>query len=224
MSTRFENNPGLELGADITVGTDALISIRNASYQWTASGSGTNEFYLEAAGGGDPGLSEPADLYQNGTIMAAGTVGSLSASEWDYGDNDTLGFSTIYVRLSDGADPDSKAADYVEYSATDVINVAVQLEDWLNQNEMGERASIFAYLSDDANGDSIAATAPSGGVAIGTDGLLIPVVANKAFQLISEADGDIDINITEADQDTWYLVLVMPNGRLVVSGAIAFDA
>jgi hypothetical protein len=39
---------------------------------------------------------------------------ALTAGTWDYADNDTLGFSTIYVRLSDGADPDSKADGYVQ--------------------------------------------------------------------------------------------------------------
>lgn len=106
--------------------------------------------------------------------------------------------------------------------AANVINIAIQLTDRNNGNEMGERSSIFAYLSDDANGNSIAGTAPSGGIAIGTDGLAIPLVANKAFMLTSEVDGDIDLNITEAGVDTWYLILVMPDGKLLVSGAITF--
>ena len=103
------------------------------------------------------------------------------------------------------------------------INVAIQLQDG-NAADIAVRGSVLAYLSGDANGDSIAATAPSGGWAIGTDGLLIPVVANKAAQLVSEADGDIDVTITEAAGATWYLVLVLPNGKLAVSGAITFSA
>jgi hypothetical protein len=47
-------------------------------------------------------------------LGTAGTAGSLTAGQWDFGDNDTLGFSTIYVRLSDGTDPDSKSTDYVQ--------------------------------------------------------------------------------------------------------------
>jgi len=107
---------------------------------------------------------------------------------------------------------------------TDVVNVAIQLVDRLNGNEIGERVSIFAYLSDDANGDSIAATAPDGGVAIGTDGLLIPDVTSKSFRLISEADGDIDVDVTESGTDTFYLILVMPDGKLIPSGALTFAA
>lgn len=105
----------------------------------------------------------------------------------------------------------------------DTINVAIQLLD-AGEAEVDERGTIFAYLSDDANGDSLAATAPSGGVAVGTDGLLIPVVTNKAFFLTSEADGDIDLDVVEAGAATWYLVLVLGNGSHVVSGAITFAA
>lgn len=86
----------------------------------------------------------------------------------------------------------------------------------------GAHGAVLAYLSDDASGNSIVATAPSGGWAIGTDGLLIPLVTNKAAYLVSEADGDIDVTITEAGVKTVYLVIVLPDGSLVVSSAISF--
>jgi hypothetical protein len=101
----------------------------------------------------------------------------------------------------------------------DVINVALQFK--LDGVDVAERVSVFAYLSDDANGDSVAATAPTGGVTIGTDGVAIPLVAGKAFQLISEADGDLDLDVEDSGADTWYLVIVLPDGSLQVSGAIA---
>ena len=113
-----------------------------------------------------------------------------------------------------------KASITVGAEAGNVINVAVQLQD-MNGNALANRASVLAYLSDDANGDSVAGTAPDT-VAIGTDGLAIPLVAGKCFLLTSEADGDIDINVTEDGADTWYLVLVLPHGPIVVSDAITF--
>lgn len=108
--------------------------------------------------------------------------------------------------------------------AADVINVAVQFKDRDNGNELGSRVAIPMYLSDDANGDSVAGTAPSGGIAIGTDGLFIEWTADKAGLAVSESDGDFDIDITEAGADTWYLVAVMPDGSLEVSAAITFAA
>lgn len=116
-------------------------------------------------------------------------------------------------------------ADFtVGAEASNVINVAVQLVDRLNGNEVGERVAVPFYISDDANGDSIATAAASGGIAIGTDGLMVEWTTDKAGLLVSESDGDIDIDITETGADTWYLVLVMPDGKLQVSGAITFAA
>jgi hypothetical protein len=93
----------------------APVSFRNATYRWLASGSGTAEYYLDLAGGGDPGVGgQPGAVYLNSASATEGTAGSLAVSQWDYADNDTLGYSTIYVRLSDGTDPDTKALDYVQ--------------------------------------------------------------------------------------------------------------
>ncbi len=97
-----------------------FVSIRNATYRWVASGSGTNEYYCELAAGGNPYLEPPGSVRGNELAFAFGTMGSLAASEWAYGDNDALGFSTIYVRLADGTDPDTKAADFVDYSLADI--------------------------------------------------------------------------------------------------------
>lgn len=102
----------------------------------------------------------------------------------------------------------------------DVINVAIQLTDE-NGDALAVRSSLLAYVSDDADGDSVAGTAPDT-VAIGTDGVAIPLVAGKCFLLTSESDGDIDLDFTEDGADTWYLILVLPTGKLVASGAITF--
>ena len=39
-------------------------------------------------------------------MSSEGTAGSLTDHQWDYGDNDTLGFNTVYVRDESG-DPDT---------------------------------------------------------------------------------------------------------------------
>lgn len=97
------------------------INIRSDAFSWTASGSGTGEYYLRTAAGADPsgvltGLVEPSAVQAGGVALTAGTAGSLAASEWDYADNDTLGYSTIYVRLSDSVDPDTKANGFVTFT------------------------------------------------------------------------------------------------------------
>ena len=66
-----------------------------------------------------PGFAaQPNNVYINGANATEGTAGSLTAGQWDYADNDTLGYSTIYVRLSDGTDPDSKTNGYVAFYQT----------------------------------------------------------------------------------------------------------
>ena len=105
--------------------------------------------------------------------------------------------------------------------ATNAINVAIQLVDRKNGGEISERVALQWYLSSDANGDAVD-TAPSGGIAIGTDGLLIEHTANLSGTVISEADGDIDVTLTESTAKSFYLVIVAPDGKLYPSAAITF--
>lgn len=123
-----------------------LSSIRTSSFQWTASGSGTDEYYLEASGGGDPSITEPVVVTENGDAMTIGTAGTLAAGRWDWADNDSLGFSTVYVRLTDGADPDSKATDYVQQSSADVF-LEADIGRQVKQDSGNGRASITAILT-----------------------------------------------------------------------------
>jgi hypothetical protein len=134
---------------------------------------------------------------------------------------DAVTASAAEINKLDGAPLD--ATIVVGTEGTNTINVAIQLKD-ADGVDLVVRGSIKAYLSDDANGDSIVATAPSGGGAIGTDGLAIPLVANKCWLLTSESDGDIDITFTETGTKTMYLILILPNGKLKASGAITFAA
>jgi hypothetical protein len=81
------------------------------TYKWTKSGSGTNEYYVELLAGGDPSIdTQPDVILLNGSKAEEGTVGSLYDHQWDYGDNDTLGYSTVYFR-DDSGDPDSTEVD-----------------------------------------------------------------------------------------------------------------
>jgi hypothetical protein len=105
LTTRFVKNDAL-----------ILIDIVDAAYKWTLSADGTSNYYLELAAGGDPGLLKPQTVLQNSATMSEGTLGNLGTSQWAYGDSagDGLGYDTIYVRISDSADPDSKAQGYLQ--------------------------------------------------------------------------------------------------------------
>jgi hypothetical protein len=107
--------------------------------------------------------------------------------------------------------------------AADAITVNIQLTD-ARGNDLAVRGSVFAYLSSDATGDTIEAASATLSVAGGTDGIYYEVATDNRYWLISEADGDIDIVVTQTDGDTHYLNLVMPNGSIVTSGALTFAA
>jgi hypothetical protein len=108
---------GIYTHATDAVGQSVMTSIRSASYKWTASAAGgAGAFYCEAAAGGNPTLATPSAVRQNGVDMTlASAVAALPAGSYWYGDSDTLGYNTVVVRLADDADPDGKAAGYVEH-------------------------------------------------------------------------------------------------------------
>jgi hypothetical protein len=139
--------------------------------------------------------------------------------------NLTLGATAVTatgaeINKLDGAPFD--ATFTIGSEAGDVINVAVQLKD-ANGANLSTLSNLTAYLSDNSSGNNFIATAPSGTVVIGTNGALFDVgSAKKVFHLISNATGQVDINITESGAKTLYLVLVLPNGLLKVSSAITF--
>ena len=65
------------------------------------------------------------------------------------------------------------------------------------------------------------ATGGSTGVAIGTDGALLAVVAKKIFKCTSEADGDWDGTWTDTGTESVALGILLPTGRMVMSEAFA---
>lgn len=91
------------------------ISLVNSAYKWTESVAQAGEFHVELAAGGDPSITAPSIVEINEANVTEGTVGSLAVDEWDYGDNDAVGYSTIYVRITADADPDTKDDDYIGY-------------------------------------------------------------------------------------------------------------
>ncbi len=133
--------------------------------------------------------------------------------------------STNNLKIGDGAIGDllnvvASASFSIGTEAGNAINVAIQLKDWKGA-DLAYRAALPWYLSSDATGDTIS-SAPASGIAIGTDGLLIEWTNNVSGIVVSEADGDIDVTITDAGTPTFYLNLVLPGGRLATSGAITF--
>jgi hypothetical protein len=85
---------------------------------WFPSAGGTNEWFFATSARGTAGLTQPACLYYATvggaeTLATAGTVGSIAAQHgWAWGDGDTLGFNTVYIRSNGTAAANSPLSLY----------------------------------------------------------------------------------------------------------------
>lgn len=105
------------------------------------------------------------------------------------------------------------------------IAVAVQVS-YLTGQAVAEARCLKFYLSNDSAGQVRVPPALGTDITIasGTDGVIIEDIADSSGFVTTEADGDADFNFTKVATgvETVYLNLVMPDGRIVTSGAIAF--
>lgn len=89
------------------------------------------------------------------------------------------------------------------------ITTAIQLLS--GASELSEAGFVTVYLSSDAAGQTPVAAQTS--IACGTDGSVVgTLTAATTLLVVSEADGDIDIVVTDTGVYTRYLNVVFPNG------------
>lgn len=106
--------------------------------------------------------------------------------------------------------------------AGNVINVAVRLKTSDNKNVAG-RKKVTVYFADANTGAAVTGTGPNGTVAIGTNGAILNTVqSKKQYDIITDQNGQFDLNIGESGAVTWYLVVCLPDGNIVVSNAVTF--
>lgn len=93
---------------------------------WVQSAANANEYYLTFTGRSQVWLFQPNVVEHNGTLLTAGTVGALTAGQFAWADNDTLGYSTVYVRLVADAVPSGQSVwalyndDPLPFSGSDI--------------------------------------------------------------------------------------------------------
>lgn len=77
------------------------------AWSWTQSANGTDEWYLKDYynTGNNPYIAQPAFVVVNGALLSTGSAGSLAAGRWAWADNDLLGYSTIYCRVTETGEP-----------------------------------------------------------------------------------------------------------------------
>jgi hypothetical protein len=116
--------------------------------------------------------------------------------------------------------PELWAEITVGEEATNVRAITIQLKNDEGADVTSRRVVDILVLAD-ANGDALASTGGSTGIAIGTDGtILVTVTSKKVFKVISEADGDIDLTWTDTGTEACYLAVVQSDGSLAISSAL----
>lgn len=102
---------------------------------------------------------------------------------------------------------------------TNVRAIAIQLKD-ANGNDVTSVQHVKIMMMANAAGTAYVTTGGSTGIAIGTDGALLALVAKKVFVATSEADGDIDLTYTDTGHEAAFIHLILPNGKVIVSDAL----
>lgn len=133
-----------------------------------------------------------------------------------------LGISSLGNLAGNGVaitQPCVAATITVGAESANVRNITIQLSD-ANGNDINYVETVEIILFLDAGMLAFVVTGGSTGIAIGTDGALLAVVAKKVFLATSEADGDIDLTWTDTGTEVAFLGVRLPNGRVVVSSAL----
>lgn len=133
-----------------------------------------------------------------------------------------LGLAKDNSLVSNSIQVSAPAVDATITVGDEVTNaraITIQLKD-SSGNDIVSRQMVGIVVLADANGDAFATTGGSTGIAIGTDGALLAVVAKKYFIAISEDDGDIDLTWTDTGTEAAYLGVILPSGRMIISDAL----
>ena len=134
-----------------------------------------------------------------------------------------LGISPENNLVSEGIEITRACVDAsitVSAETTNVRDITIQLKDSRgNDIDYVETVEIAMFL--DAAQVAFVVTGGSTGIEIGTDGALLDVVAKKLFIAMSEADGDIDLTWTDTGTEAAFLGVRLPNGRIIISDALA---
>ena len=103
--------------------------------------------------------------------------------------------------------------------STNVRVITIQLLDAYGK-DVSEVTPFEIHVFSAADGLQYA-TGGSTGVAIGTDGELLAIVAKLIFACTSEADGDWDGTWTDTGTESVSIAVKLPNGNMIASTAFA---
>ncbi len=105
--------------------------------------------------------------------------------------------------------------------SSDTYPVTIQLKDF-EGNNLKVPAGVMAYYSSVATGLDPTDVTTELAITSGGAGAVLIFLAKYLFLLVSEEDGTIAVDSEDSGTDDQYLVLVMPDGRLVVSDVLTY--
>lgn len=117
----FYYDAQLTLGVLYVWGVSNTMSVSltdGSADQWTESAV-SNEWHYDFT----DITAEPTYVFINGVEQIGGTLGSLAAGEYAWGDNDALGGDTLYVYQT--SDPDAQASGWIKVLTTDPDKIIV---------------------------------------------------------------------------------------------------
>ena len=143
------NNKTQRGGAIELVATEvpkvAVELLEDGENKWLVTGGAgaPDEFYYDSGAGVNMlPAAKPDTVYVDSVPFKEGTVGSLVAGEWGWGDVDTIGTDTIYIFIAGPIDPDSLCTS--ELSQVRIIYV--MSDPTFNRAELSDMASADDFL------------------------------------------------------------------------------
>ena len=149
-------------------------------------------------------------------IKIAGTLVTSTAAELNIMDGVTA--STAEINAMDSAAIVSMTN--TEVGDSDKVDVQIVFKDAAGV-QVAEPVSGLLYISKIATG--ITVDAADNSLAALTNGVITNLVSNSVSHFVSSATGLLGIRIT-SNADSYWVVIVLPNGKLLISGECIVDA
>lgn len=150
----------------------SLVSLSDSRWEWIAGANGASNYYLRSTNSAryPRVFFKPASVWISGVKAEEGTLGALTAGQWAYGDNDSLGYDTVYIRTSGSADPDSLGTHAVMayMQGVDAIKIYVHRLIWGNDPTTNDR--VWRLVSDPFKGTPLITTTTSASTPIPASG------------------------------------------------------
>lgn len=100
------------------------------------------------------------------------------------------------------------------------VDITLQLKDFEGKN-LTVKSRVTMYITSDSDGlltDTVTSASA------GSSGIVHQIHSTMSYEIISETDGSAIINLDGSTNESVYMNVVMPNGKIVTSGIITFTS